>query len=126
VEEGIKMPNVKTRFDRLPKWAREEMNYLRRKVDELNESVDKLSHSNFGSNVGILYAGKDNEDFLLPNNSHIAFYTGDTRSPFPEHISAYLEKDLRGQVSLYLAASDGMISILPSSGNAIRIRVVNR
>lgn len=108
---------------KLPKWAQDELRYLRMDVEELQELVEELKGTR--PNPVAFRDRLLDRDRLVP----VAWGSDRVRFLLEGHTEARrrsidIYRDQRGGLSI--RTSDGLLAVLPESGNAIKVDQVER
>lgn len=106
---------------KIPKWAQKYISdlegELKRTGNRVAEQEAYIAGRHEGSNV-YLSRGAREDDRPLPPNAHVNFRFGNL--DWDSAIEVY--HDHNRPESLYVASLTGWLSIMPSSGNSIRLR----
>lgn len=102
-------------LEKLPKWAQTEIAVLEMRVRELTQTIQEISPD---SNTKVVAQITSEHKLFLPNRTHVKFYVGD--GPF-DYIEIGLRINRDNSENVYVSTGHGMISICPTSGNAIFI-----
>lgn len=101
------------RFKKLPSYARDEINSLRRKVDELREEIAILRGEKvLGSSGMIQYDCYPAKPISIPDRSRVQFKVG----------GSVIECFVRDGQYLDVSSNYGRIFVLPNAANVVFIR----
>lgn len=121
---------ARIRFERLPKWAQEQITSLERELAIEKRTNAELKAKHKGSNVSYnsVYTGVMDET-TLPRDSHVTFYM----EPEREGKSHYLRRSITVHHArsaygpeVYVTTNGGRLTVLPSASNSVRLRIDER
>lgn len=117
----------KERFDKLPMWARHEIERLRANERDYKTKAYEAAHPGLKSNTWIeTYAEVDGDKRLgLPSDSTIVFNIGDAKNERRIQCRVHW-RDGHITPSLHVSSSDGTLIVKPCAANFIELKVEDR
>ena len=107
------------RFERLPKWAQDEIGRLKDRVRHLTAHIADLNGRYEHTDTFIDHHGDEARRFNLPRQSRVTFAMGlEHWNAIDVHLDAY-----RGDRFLQVRGRDSRLVITPESGNTIVLRI---